>query len=98
MRQEASDLSRGGHSGPCGSLSHTGLQGPQTHQTAEVWSLEPGGGETQGHSQGRPQPPESQSGWGLMGEAVAAVTTAALPSAGCPSVRPALPHSPPLPH
>lgn len=42
-------LRRGGQGGPCGSPP---TPRAPTHQTAEVWPVKPGGGETQGHVRG----------------------------------------------
>lgn len=59
---------------------HWPWEPPSTHQKAEVWPVEPGGGETQGHVRAD----LSHLGWR---EEAAAVTTAALQAAGCPCVR-----------
>lgn len=52
-----------------------------THQTAEVWPVVPGGGDTQGHVRGAFSHLNLPSGWEPMGgggEGAAAVTTTAL--------------------
>lgn len=50
--QQRGKLSQGGHSGPRESPHSSLVRRTPTHQTAEVWPVEPGGGETQGHVRG----------------------------------------------
>lgn len=45
-------LRQGGRDGPRGSPHPSLTPRAPTHQTAEVWPVKPGGGETQGHVRG----------------------------------------------
>lgn len=49
-KERKGKLLQGGQSGPCGAPPpHCLAPRAQTHQTAEVWPVEPGGGDTKGH-------------------------------------------------
>lgn len=50
--EQRGKLRQGGHSGPRESPHSSLVRRTPTHQTAEVWPVEPGGGETQGHVRG----------------------------------------------